>query len=232
MLTEQIDLAPPAVKFEELGLDFGAARQQSLLQTLHQSALTILMVSSENLDQFSAIIGSLKRKVHADRILLVVPEDLTDQIPTLLQSGATDFVLTPYRYSDLLPRVRHLLHPQDDAAALVSHLKGVVGARQIIGRSPSLMAQVGKLPQFAGCDATVLIVGETGTGKELFARAVHHCSRRSGQPLVVVDCAAIPADLMENELFGHEKGAYTTAHTAKAGLFQEAEGGTRCLKSK
>lgn len=228
-LTEQTAFASLALHFEEYDLDtFGKPNPQTL-EPLHDSALTILMVPSTDHGQSLAAIIDLRRKTHPDRILLAVPEGMSSQVPTLLQSGATDFILSPCRASDLLPRVCHLLRRPDDTSSLISKLKGLAGVRQIIGSSPALMAQVEKLPRFAGCDATVLIVGETGTGKELFARAVHHCSRRSGQPLVVVDCAAIPAELMENELFGHEKGAYTTAHSAKAGLFQEAEGGSLFL---
>jgi two-component system response regulator GlrR len=91
------------------------------------------------------------------------------------------------------------------------------------------MTQLRKLPLFAACDATVLITGETGTGKELCARAVHYLSNRSSKPFVVVDCGAISADLIENELFGHEKGSYTTALTAQSGLIQESAGGSLFL---
>jgi len=81
----------------------------------------------------------------------------------------------------------------------------------------------------AGCDAGVLVLGETGTGKEIFAQAVHYSSARSSRPWVAVNCGAIPAELMENELFGHTRGAYTGAHAPQSGLVREAEGGTLFL---
>jgi DNA-binding NtrC family response regulator len=162
-------------------------------------------------------------------VLAVLPESLAPEAQHLLNAGVSDFVLPPVRPQDLVPRVVHLLRPREPEDELLAHLKRVVGSRQIVGRSPILMAQLRKLPLFAGCDATVLITGETGTGKELCARAVHYCSRRSGRPFVGVDCGAIPADLIENELFGHERGAYTTALTAQTGLLREASGGSLFL---
>jgi len=147
----------------------------------------------------------------------------------MLEAGASDFVLPPIRPSDLVPRVMHLLRPHNSEEELVAHLKRVAASRQIVGKSPVLMAQLRKLPLYAGCHATVLITGETGTGKELCARAIHYCSRRSGKPFVAVDCGAIPGDLIENELFGHQRGAYTTALTAQPGLLQESDGGSLFL---
>jgi two-component system response regulator GlrR len=86
-----------------------------------------------------------------------------------------------------------------------------------------------RLPPLAGCDAGVLILGETGTGKELFAQAVHYLSARASRPWVPVNCGAIPVELIEAELFGHARGAYTTAHVAREGLVAAAEGGTLFL---
>ena len=100
---------------------------------------------------------------------------------------------------------------------------------EFIGSSPLLLREVAKLRTIAGCDAGVLILGETGTGKELFAQSVHYLSARRGNPWVAVNCAAIPVDLVEDELFGHVKGAYTTAHNARSGLVREAERGTLFL---
>jgi len=97
---------------------------------------------------------------------------------------------------------------------------------EIIGRSEALKNVLHKAEQVAGTDATVLLLGETGTGKELMARAVHNLSRRKDRPLVKVNCAALPANLIESELFGHEKGAFTGALVRKIGRFEIADGGT------
>lgn len=100
---------------------------------------------------------------------------------------------------------------------------------QIIGHSPALESVLQQVEYVASTDSTVLIQGETGTGKELIARAVHNASPRCGRALVKLNCAAIPLDLLESELFGHEKGAFTGAITQKIGRFEMADGGTLFL---
>jgi transcriptional regulator with GAF, ATPase, and Fis domain len=97
---------------------------------------------------------------------------------------------------------------------------------EIIGQSPALRQVLREVEQVAVTDTTVLIQGETGTGKELFARAIHAASKRRGEPLVTVNCAAIPANLIESEFFGHERGAFTGATTKREGRFALADGGT------
>src|SRR5712672_2458184 len=100
---------------------------------------------------------------------------------------------------------------------------------QIIGNSPALESVLEQVEQVAPTDSTVLIQGETGTGKELIARAIHNLSARCGRPFVKVNCAAIPLDLLESELFGHEKGAFTGAIAQKMGRFELADRGTLFL---
>src|SRR5207247_3049852 len=97
---------------------------------------------------------------------------------------------------------------------------------QIIGASPKMQAVYRLIERVAETDSTVLILGESGTGKELVARALHFNSRRQFAPFIPVNCAALPENLLESELFGHRKGAFTGAITDKRGLFQEADGGT------
>lgn len=99
----------------------------------------------------------------------------------------------------------------------------------IIGESPGIKAALLRIRRAAGCDATVLIEGETGTGKELAARAIHYLGARSDRPFVCVNCGSLPDSLVENELFGHERGAYTDARDAGLGLVADAEGGTLFL---
>jgi len=104
---------------------------------------------------------------------------------------------------------------------------GVVGG--MLGRSPPFQAVLELIARVGPSLASVLLLGESGTGKELAARAVHEASPRAGRPLVVVDCASLPETLFESELFGHERGAFTGAHTARAGLVEAAHGGTLFL---
>src|ERR1700761_953940 len=100
---------------------------------------------------------------------------------------------------------------------------------QIIGKSPALESVLEQVEQVAPTDSTVLVQGETGTGKELIARAIHNLSSRCGRPFVKLNCAAIPFDLLESELFGHEKGAFTGAIAQKIGRFEIADKGTLFL---
>jgi transcriptional regulator with GAF, ATPase, and Fis domain len=113
-----------------------------------------------------------------------------------------------------------------DAVYLEEEARNRMEAEEIIGESATLRVPLARMAQVAPLDATVLLLGETGTGKELFARALHERSRRRHRMLVRVNCAALPASLIESELFGHEKGAFTGAVTARQGRFELADGGT------
>jgi len=112
---------------------------------------------------------------------------------------------------------------------LQEEIKSVHNFDEIIGRSRELLAVLDKVARVAPTDATVLIKGETGTGKELIARAIHSTSRRAGKPLIKLNCAALPTGLVESELFGHEKGAFTGAIARRIGRFEISDGGTLLL---
>jgi len=111
----------------------------------------------------------------------------------------------------------------------VASLRGAEGAGELVGQSAAMRRVLEKIDQVAATDTTVLIRGETGTGKEMLARAIHQRSRRHAQPLIAVNCGAIAAGLVESELFGHEKGAFTGAVSRKLGRFELADGGTLFL---
>src|SRR5262249_48972790 len=109
---------------------------------------------------------------------------------------------------------------------LQEEIKAVHNFEEIIGQSPALTAVLENVRRVAPTDATVLITGETGTGKELIARAIHSISKRKDKPLIKINCAALPTGLVESELFGHEKGAFTGAIARRVGRFELAQGGT------
>jgi DNA-binding NtrC family response regulator len=111
----------------------------------------------------------------------------------------------------------------------VTQLRATLGLEHIVGESPAFVALIQQIPAIARYDVSVLIFGETGTGKEVFARAIHYRSPRAGKPFVPVNCGAIPVDLLENEFFGHESGAFTSANSSRHGVIKEAEGGTLFL---
>lgn len=118
---------------------------------------------------------------------------------------------------------------EDQLAQTERRLKEKLGLQQLIGTSPAFVAETSKIPLVAKSDSSVLITGETGTGKEMVGRAIHYLSPRTGKPFVPVNCGAIPLELLENELFGHERGAFTGASGSRSGLIQEAEKGTLFL---
>ena len=118
---------------------------------------------------------------------------------------------------------------EEDNAYLMEEIKDEHDFEQIIGRSPSIKMILKQVRTVARSDSTVFITGETGTGKELVARAIHHASNRKGRPLIKVNCAALPSGLVESELFGHEKGAFTGALMRRIGRFEQADGGTLFL---
>jgi DNA-binding NtrC family response regulator len=146
-----------------------------------------------------------------------------------LEMGASDFLVPPLRRSELLSRLKRQALVTCRGDALVQKLKEDIGLKQIIGESPQFLEKVRCVPRFARCDAAVLISSESGTGKELFARAIHYLSARADRPFVPVNCGALPENLVESEIFGHKRGAFTGAACDRAGLIREAEGGTLFL---
>ena len=162
-------------------------------------------------------------------MVAVTEADDQEGILEVLKGGADDAVALKADSSTDLPKVLSLLSPPNQEQLVVSSLKHAFWLRELIGRSASFVEEIKSIPLLARCNATVLITGETGTGKELCARAIHYLSGRSGKPFVGINCGAIPVDLVENELFGHERGAFTGAISSQAGLVAEAEGGTLLL---
>ncbi len=142
-----------------------------------------------------------------------------------MKLGAADFLEKPVELDDLFVLVERWLSPKANPA----FFQPPGDAPAIVGSHPRLRAALRLLQKVAPLDSTVLLAGESGTGKELFARAVHGLSKRAGGPFIAVNCAAIPESLMENELFGHEKGAFTGASQRQAGRFELARGGTLFL---
>jgi two-component system, NtrC family, response regulator GlrR len=161
---------------------------------------------------------------------VVLAQDLPEELlARLLACGPLDFCLLSGSDSEIRLRLRRALGqlpPADPPAqpALPADL-----SLRLIGSAPSFVRLVRRVPIMAGSTASVLLLGETGTGKEVFAQAIHYCSSRARGPWVAINCAAIPSELVESELFGHTRGAYTHAVAARDGLVQEAECGTLFL---
>lgn len=190
------------------------------------SCVIFLILPREEAERGGALIQSIKKQRPEIPIIVVIDDCGPSRTLGLLQQGASDFITPPVRAADTLPRTWRLLDRLHDQEDIVHSLKERVGLKLLIGKTESFLAEVRKVPLIAKCDSRVLITGETGTGKEMCARAIHYLSPRARKPFVPVNCGAIPVELVENELFGHERGAFTGANTAMAGLIEEAEGGT------
>ncbi len=146
-----------------------------------------------------------------------------------IRRGAYDYIAKPFKEDELLLRVSKAMEKRrllGEVSLLRSDFQARYGLEHIVGRSACLRELLDRVVRVAPTDATILLSGESGTGKELIARALHAASRRSGKPFVPVNCAAITETLLESELFGHARGAFTGATRARRGLFEEASGGT------
>jgi DNA-binding NtrC family response regulator len=164
-------------------------------------------------------------------LLIASPAAVAEPLP----EGIDDFVILPFQPGELRMRLSRLSRAESQPASISSDDESILQIRSkyrldaVIGESEPLLQAIRKVPRIGVSDANVLITGETGTGKELFARAIHYASRRGTQPFVPVNCGALPDTLFENELFGHEKGAYTDASSAVSGLLQVANRGSLFL---
>ncbi|MGH7264311.1 MAG: sigma-54-dependent transcriptional regulator [Candidatus Rokuibacteriota bacterium] len=146
-----------------------------------------------------------------------------------MQRGAYDYLAKPFDNDEVLLLVERALGARAlgrEVVALRAGIQEVWAFGALVGKSPRMQEVYKTIGRIAGTDVTVLLQGESGTGKEVVARAIHHYSRRAGKPFVAVSCAAIPATLLESELFGHERGAFTDAHQRRLGKFELAHGGT------
>lgn len=151
-----------------------------------------------------------------------------------MKLGAMDYIAKPFDHAEMLQTIARILRehqPSQSASTSAETSPRIEHGRDlgIIGSCPAMQDLFSKIRKVAPTDSTVLIQGESGTGKELVARALHNLSRRAKAPLISVNCAAIPESLIESELFGHEKGAFTGATAARTGLVEAANGGTLFL---
>jgi len=162
--------------------------------------------------------------------LAILPDEVEPSVLSAAVEVVDDFILSPLRPEEWRQRLSRIL-PSDEATGntVQDRLVEKMGLAELVGRDPTFLATIGKVPAVARSGNHVLIIGETGTGKELFARAIHHLSSRRSFPFIPVDCAALPDNLFENEFFGHVRGAFTDAHRDQKGLVAIAEGGTLFL---
>ena len=162
-------------------------------------------------------------------VILMTAYGTTQTTIEAMKLGAYDYLLKPFDIAKLKEVVASALKAAHDMRQVVSYeplLESEDYELGVVGRSEPMQQVFKLIGQVAGTDATTLITGESGTGKELVARAIYHHSHRSAQPFLAVNCAAIPEQLLESELFGHERGAFTGATLQRIGKFEQCNGGT------
>ncbi|MEM6794361.1 MAG: sigma 54-interacting transcriptional regulator, partial [Acidobacteriota bacterium] len=193
--------------------------------------LTLLDLRMPGLDGRATLERILELPSPSPVIVVTADAELRTAVD-LVRGGAADFVAKPYEIEELRWVVERTL--DGDAlrrrqALLEARVESLGGGDRLLGESPPMRRLEGDLRKIARASASVVVRGETGTGKELVARRLHALSPRADGPFVALNCAAIPDTLIESELFGHRKGAFTGADRDRAGRFREAHGGTLFL---
>ena len=174
-----------------------------------------------------AVLRAARALPRPPEVVLMTAHASAESAVEAMKAGAADYLTKPFSMDELRLRVRRLAERRE-AEARQERLLGKL-VPDLVAESPAMKAVLAAARQVAASDATVLLLGESGTGKSQVARTIHYLSRRAGSPLVEVHCAALPETLLEGELFGHEKGAFTGAVQRKAGHLATAEGGTLFL---
>lgn len=179
------------------------------------------------------VLADIKRKTPDAVVIMVTGQVLAEDVITALRGGAYDFIAKPINLDVLEITVRNALETgrlREQVSQVRRERTRKFSFDQIVGDSPAIRWVLTLARKVAESEASsVLLQGESGTGKDLVAKAMHYGSNRADAPFVAINCAAIPATLIESELFGYEKGAFTDAKTRKEGLFEQAEGGTLFL---
>jgi nitrogen regulation protein NR(I) len=161
-------------------------------------------------------------------VIIITAHGTISNAVEALKSGALDYITKPFDKADLIQTIAKAVRTESLASRNLQ-VEPDAGRDRMIGRTPAMRAIYEMIDKVADTPSTVLITGESGTGKELIAAALHERSQRAPRPFIKINCAAIPRELMESELFGHEKGAFTGAVSSKPGRFELADGGTLFL---
>jgi DNA-binding NtrC family response regulator len=252
VLVSIVIFQPPDRKFGELDRAFRSevpsdwnvtlvdSRQELLRLIIGSSAHQLAIVPDrlgEDAQTARELIEAIRRQAVDVPVIVAAEQGSVDLAADAIEAGATDFLVCgehlPQRIATLLGKLRTLFDVIDRNRLLDEHnaqLRQAVQARlKIVGRSPQMQTLLDQIHRVAEIPRPVLIVGERGTGKELVARAIHFAGGAATRPIVTVNCAAFGDALLESELFGHEKGAFTGADAVRRGKFEQAHGGTLFL---
>ncbi|HEY1270424.1 MAG TPA: sigma-54 dependent transcriptional regulator [Terriglobales bacterium] len=179
------------------------------------------------------VLEQLKKNGDARAVIMITADPQLDDVKAALKLGAYDFVGKPVDFDELHVTIKNALEAtrlRSEVQSLRGEMKRRTGYHQVVGTSAKMTELMSFVRKVAASEATtILIQGESGTGKDLIAKAIHYESSRQEKPFVAINCSAIPETLMEAELFGHERGAFTDAKQMKKGLFEMADGGSLFL---
>ena len=212
--------------FEVAEAESGAAAMERLGAEPFDVVLTDLRMG--DVDGMAVLRGALEISPSVQVIVMTAYGSIESAVEAV-RLGAYDYLTKPFKEEELRVRVEKAVEKRrllGEVSLLAGDFRRRYGLENVVGRSPALREVHDRAVRVAPTDATVLLTGESGTGKELVARAIHAGSRRGTHPFVPVNCAAITETLLESELFGHARGAFTGAIRARVGLFEEATGGT------
>ena len=212
--------------YEVAEVESGEAALSRLLDEPFDLVLTDLKMAP--LDGLAVLRGALEISP-STQVMVMTGYGTVESAVDAMQRGAYDYISKPFKDSELLVRVQRALEKRRllvDLGLFSDEFRERYQLDALVGRSAPMRELLTRLVRVAPTDVTVLITGESGTGKELIARAIHANSRRADRPFVPVNCAAIAETLLESELFGHVKGAFTGAVKLRQGLLEEAAGGT------
>ena len=184
--------------------------------------LDVRLPSASGLD----LLKQIKQDNPELPVIIISGQVSTDDAIEAMREGAFEYLTKPFRLDKLQETVERAVGQTAPRKRPPAAPEVTVEADRIVGRSPEMMEIAKLIGQVARSDASVLVLGESGTGKELVARAIHRNSLRANAPFLSVNCAALPETLLESELFGHEKGAFTGALSRKLGRFEQCDGGT------
>jgi two-component system response regulator GlrR len=216
-LMSLLDESIPAIK-----------KRVNVLIEKHNPGIVFLILPSGAQDQGRILLHSWRLEP-GPPLIAVLEAGEPDNAAVVDELGAVDLIMPPLTAGDIIPRVRRVLEKSQPDQERLSALREQLGLKQLIGESEVFRAVTAQLRLIARCGASIMISGETGTGKEMCARAIHYLSPRAYRSFIPVNCGAIPAELVENELFGHKRGAFTGATQEQNGLIAEADGGTLFL---
>jgi len=211
-----------------------ASGVRDALRTMELSSFDLVVsdIRMRDGDGFEVMCSVLKNSPTTAVILLTAFGSVPEAVESM-RSGAFDYLMKPVSFEQLQSAATRVMQKMNEKAASETvpalKLDPAFASSGIVGRAPGLLHSLQRARAAASTDADVLIEAESGTGKELLAKYIHQTSNRSRKPFVAVNCAAVPEHLLESELFGHAKGAFTGANAAKAGKFELANGGTLLL---